>query len=159
MSQRDASSFSAASASVVSEEPLVSKEPLWRFAVAALVCLTLLAITGCGGSGDRPTLGRVHGRVTMDGQPLARAGIGFQPKARGRESYARTNANGEYELSYLREVKGAGIGENSVRVTTQRTNDPETETVPAKYNRQTTLHFEVKPGDNEANFDLTSDEK
>jgi len=125
--------------------------------MAALCGMTLLAIVGCG-SGDRPTLGRVHGKVTMDGQPLAKACIGFQPKTKGRESYARTDDNGEYELSYFRGAKGAGIGENSVRITTQSSSDPETETVPAKYNRQTKLRFEVKPGDNEANFDLTSDE-
>jgi len=114
----------------------------------------VLAVAGCG-RGNRPPLGRVHGRVTMDGKPLPRAGIGFQPKAKGREAYAVTDANGEYDLNYLPNVQGAGVGENSVRITTQKTNDPRTETIPAKYNRQTTLRFEVEPGkDNVANFDL-----
>ena len=102
-------------------------------------------------------MGRVHGRVTMDGKPLAKAGIAFQPKLKGRESFARTDDNGEYELTYLGETKGAGVGENSVRITTQRNNDPKTETVPAQYNKQTNLHFEVQEGDNkDANFDLSS---
>ena len=135
---------------------LDSRELSWRRAVAALCGLALLAVAGCGGGGDRPTLGRVHGRVTMDGEPLAKAGVGFQPKTKGRESFASTDANGEYELTYLGDLKGVGVGENSVRITTQRTNDPRTETVPAKYNKQTTLRFEVKAGNNKANWDLTS---
>jgi hypothetical protein len=126
--------------------------------MATVCCIALLAVAGCGSS-DRPELGRVHGRVTMDGAPLVKAGIRFQPKAKGRESVASTDSNGEYELTYpgMSAVKGAGVGENTVRITTQRTNDPRTETVPAKYNTQTTLRFDVQAGDNkEANFDLTS---
>ena len=126
---------------------------LQRLALAAACCTGLVLIAGCGSS-DRPALGRVHGRVTLGGKPLAHAGIGFQPKAKGRESYATTNGNGEYELTYLGQVKGAGLGENSVRITTQRSNDERTETMPAKYNTATTLRFEVKAGDQEANFDL-----
>jgi hypothetical protein len=141
---------------VIDSSILVFRGSLHGLAMAAACGVGLLLMIGCGGGGDRPTLGRVHGRVTMDGEPLAKAGIAFQPKEKGRESFARTDAKGEYELTYLGEVKGAGIGENSVRITTQKSNDPKTETVPAKYNKQTTLRFEVKAGDNEANFDLTS---
>ena len=137
--------------------PIVCKQPLRRLAIAVFYGLGLLLVAGCGGGGDRPALGRVHGRVTMDGKPLAQAAVGFQPKAKGRESTGRTDSNGEFDLTYLGDVKGAGVGENSVRVTTQRTNDPRTESVPAKYNKQTTLRFDVKGGeDNVANFDLTS---
>ncbi len=127
-----------------------------KFALAAVCGIGLLLIAGCGDGGGRPSLGRVHGRVTMDGQPLAKAAVRFQPKEKGRESFGKTDANGEYELTYLGEVKGAGLGENTVRISTQRTNDPKTETVPAKYNTQTTLSFEVKAGDNKADFDLLS---
>src|SRR5208337_3207675 len=135
MPQRVASLIPAVTVSVISAEPVASMTSLPRLAVAVLCgMMGLLAIAGCRGS-QRPELGRVHGRVTMDGQPLCRAGIAFQPKDKGRESYAVTDVNGEYELSYFRGVKGAGVGENSVRVTTQKTNDPETETVPERYNR------------------------
>lgn len=130
---------------------------LCRMALAAACCTSLIVVAGCGGSGDRPALGRVHGRVTLGGKPLAHAGIAFQPKTNGRESFGTTDANGEYELTYLGQVKGAGLGENSVRITTQKTNDPKTETVPAKYNTATTLRFDVKAGDQEANFDLPLD--
>lgn len=149
MLQRITSSFSALS--------VVCKQPLRRLAIAVFCGVGPLLVAGCGGGGDRPALGRVHGRVTMDGKPLAQAAVGFQPKAKGRESTGRTDSNGEFDLTYLGDVKGAGIGENSVRVTTQKTNDPRTESVPAKYNKLTTLRFEVKAGtDNVANFDLMS---
>ncbi len=123
----------------------------------AVVCgMGLLAVGGCGGGG-RPTLGRVHGRVTMDDKPLAKAGITFRPKAQGREAYAYTDANGEYNLNYAPDIPGAVAGENSVRITRQTSRDPRSETVPAKYNKQTELRFEVKAGeDNVANFDLKS---
>ena len=124
--------------------------------MTALCGVCLLSLAGCSHS-DRPTLGRVHGRVTMDGEPLKHAGIAFQPAAKGREAHALTDANGEFELKYAPGVQGSGIGNNSVRITTQSSPDPSTETVPAKYNRQTTLTFDVQKGDNEANFDLTSE--
>ena len=134
----------------------LARLPLRRLAAVAVCGMGLLAFAGCGGSG-RPDLGRVHGRVTMDGNPLVHAGIAFQPLSKGRESFGCTDANGDYELKYKPDVYGVGVGENSVRITTQRTNDPKTETVPARYNTQTTLRFEVKGGDNVANFDLTSE--
>jgi len=93
----------------------------------------------------------------MDGKPLAKAGVGFQPRIKGREAYGTTDENGEYDLNYLPNVPGAGVGENIVRITTQSTNDPQTETVPARYNHRTTLRFDVEPGKlNIANFDLSS---
>jgi hypothetical protein len=127
---------------------------------AVACCLGLLVVAGCHGDPDRPTLGQVHGRVTMDGKPLAKAHIRFEPKTKGRESFATTNDDGEYELIYLGTTKGAGVGQNLVRISTQRSNDQRTETVPARYNNaKTELQFEVKAGENEANFDLNSDKE
>jgi hypothetical protein len=95
----------------------------------------------------------------MDSKPLVHGLIAFQPKANGRESFAYTDAEGKYDLKYKDGVMGAGIGENSVRISHQRTPDPRTEAVPPKYSnpQKTTLHYEVKPGDNnDVNFDLLS---
>ena len=134
-----------------------SGKPLRRLAAAALCGIGLLAVAGCGGNSERPALGLVHGRVTLDGHPLKGAFVGFQPKDKGRESFGHTDENGEYELTYLRDIKGAAVGENFVRITTEKNNDPKTETVPLKYNKQTTLDFDVKAGENSpANFDLQS---
>jgi len=113
--------------------------------------------TGCGGSADRPPLGQVHGRVTLDGKPLAKVAVVFQPvDGPGRQSSAVTDANGDYVLKYIRDDLGATVGKNSVRISKQKGHDLETETVPLKYNQQTTLTVDVQPGENEIPFDLTS---
>ncbi len=126
-------------------------------ALAMLAAMLLLIPAGCGGSKDRPALGQVHGHVTFDGKPLAHAGVVFRPQeVAGRESMGITDDNGEYVLKYIRDDLGAALGKNSVRISTQRSNDPRTETVPERYNKKTTLSRDVKPGDNEIDFPLTS---
>jgi len=148
--------YQVVSSSRAKSKSTFSGKPLLRLALAAVCGMGLLEFAGCS-SGDRPVLGRVHGRVTMDGKPLVSAGVGFQPKDKGRESFATTDANGEYEMNYFSDVQGVGAGENSVRITKQKSNDWRSETIPAKYNRQTTLRFEVKGGEeNVADFDLKS---
>jgi len=126
-----------------------------KVALAMLAAMVALISAGCG-NGDRPTLGQVHGHVTLDGKPLGNAGIAFRPEIGARESMGVTDANGEYILRYIREEMGGAVGKNAVRITTQRNNDPKTETLPEKYNRKTTLTAEVKPGENEINYDLQS---
>lgn len=123
-----------------------------RWAALALLSITLC---GCGGS-DRPPLGTVHGKVTLDRQPLPGAGVGFKLRTGGREAYAATDADGNYELTYIRNDRGAPVGAHDVRISTANENTSKVEKVPAKYNSQTTLTAEVKPGDNEINFDLTT---
>jgi hypothetical protein len=126
-----------------------------RWALIALFG-SLLSVTGCG-HGDMPALGKVRGRVTFDNKPLVRALVAFQPNGNGRESFGYTDSDGKYELKYNTLTMGAGVGENSVRISTQRSNDPRTETVPPQYNKKTTLHYDVKPGENmDANFELRS---
>jgi hypothetical protein len=100
----------------------------------------------------------VHGRVTLDGQPLPDAGVVF--KASGQSpSGGRTDQDGNYELIYKRGVKGAPIGMNHVTILedTQVTHHPQR--VPARYNEKSELEREVKPGDNEINFDLKTEGK
>ena len=127
-----------------------------RLAAAGFAMVALVTV-GCGGSKDRPSLGRVHGRVTLDGQPLAGAKVVFCPQdVAGRESMGVTDSNGDYVLKYIRDELGAAIGKHSVRISTQRSNDPKTETLPAKYNRSTTLQGQVAGGNNAIDFNLTS---
>ena len=134
---------------------LRSRSRFQSTAVASALFVTIAALMapGCSSS-DRPALATVHGRVTMNGKPLTNAGIAFKPDVGARESFGATNQNGEYTLKYLRDDMGGAVGKNTVRITNQRNNDKSTETVPAKYNVKTTLEREVKPGDNEINFDL-----
>ncbi len=134
-----------------------------KFCVALVVCV----LSGCGGGADdMPDVGHVTGVVTLDGNPLADAKVFFSPTEGGRTSEAVTDAAGKYELRYMRDIMGAKVGEHSVRVTTGSVaiigDDGKVETpavpekVPAKYNSESTLKKEVKPGDQEIALTLTS---
>jgi len=122
---------------------------------AVALCVFILALCGCNQS-DRPSLGTVHGRVTLDGKPLADACVGFKPSGPFRASSANTDAQGHYELVYIRDIKGAAVGKHKVHFSTNNPLHHNVEIVPAKFNKQTTLEREVSDGDNELNFDLTS---
>ncbi len=122
------------------------------------VGLTLLLIgwAGCGGSNQ--DVAPVHGRITLDGQPLPHAGVEF--RAPGKPpSGGFTDQDGHYELIFKRGVKGAPIGTNRVTILedTQMTHRPQR--VPARYNQNSELDCEVKSGDNEFNFDVTTESK
>ncbi|WP_437204714.1 carboxypeptidase regulatory-like domain-containing protein [Planctomicrobium sp. SH664] len=99
-------------------------------------------------------LGRVYGKVTLDGQPLPEAAVIFVPTGPGRSARGRTDGQGYYELQYSATSTGALVGPVSVEI---RLGTPEIrETLPAKYHNKTVLKEEVKPGKNEINFDLQS---
>ena len=116
----------------------------------------------------------VSGRVTLDGKPAAGVHVSFQPVATGGNknpgggSYAITDADGRFTL---RLVEGGGTGafagKHRVEITTRTEADNVTDTrvkapdpktvIPAKYNRNTDLTFEVPPGGTDrADFTLTS---
>ena len=122
----------------------------WRMiSVAALVfCI------GCGGS-NAPEVGTVSGTVTHDGKPLAEAGVLFTPEG-ARHSVAWTDAAGRYELNYLREMQGAVVGEHVVKITTFDDEAEIPESLPACYNRESTLRRTVKSGSNTFDFELLS---
>lgn len=110
---------------------------------------------------DQPDLGTVTGVVTMDGAPLAGVLISFAPEA-GRASQAVTDSEGRYELIYIGKTMGAKVGNHTVHITTpvEDESDPDArkvkETIPAKYNKNTTLTAEVKAGKNTVDFKLES---
>src|SRR5689334_3036994 len=113
--------------------------------------MLLILLSGCGQSG--PDVAPVKGRITLDSQPLANVGVQFQPEGGMRPSSGGTDDNGEYELFYKRGVMGARIGPNKVRIITDP-NDPKAPTVPDRYKTQSELKVDVKPGNNEFNFEL-----
>jgi hypothetical protein len=102
-----------------------------------------------------PQLGEVQGTVTLDGRPLARATVIFEPKAGGHASRAVTDASGRYQLVYLRDATGALVGSHLVKVFTASEDDPK-ERIPARYNKQSALTADVTTGANEYNVSLTS---
>jgi hypothetical protein len=118
---------------------------------ALLVFLSLTA--GCGSD-----IARVSGQVKLDGQPLPKASITFQPQEEGRPSVAITDDNGNYELLYKPDVSGAKVGKHTVIITTAWEDDDTRvkEKLPAKYHAKSELVEEVKSGRNVINFDLQS---
>jgi hypothetical protein len=116
--------------------------------------LLALGCVGCGPSG--PELAPVSGRITLDGQPLSTADIIFQPDESKSPSYGRTDSDGRYELGYKRGVAGALLGQHTVRISVSHELVRNPPKIPARYDRDSTLREEVKPGQNEINFDLTT---
>ena len=100
----------------------------------------------------------VHGRVTLDGQPLPHTSVVFQTPGESPSS-GFTDQNGNYELIYKRGVKGAPVGTYKVTILQSTQRVPGPQRVPARYNQESELEREVKPGDNDINFDLTTEEK
>jgi len=135
---------------------------LSSLAILTAVAALLVAAAGCGRSSG-PDTETVHGKVTLDGNPLPDAGIEFVPDA-GRPSAARTDATGAYTLEYSLSQSGALQGQHTVRITTGGERpDPATgemkrfpELLLAKYNTNSELRREITAGDNEINFELES---
>ncbi len=146
--------------------------------MAIACCVLSVVCVGCGKGG--PALGRVSGTVTMDGKPLENALVTFTPAAGGRGSTGTTDASGKYELTFI-DGKGALVGSHKVTVTTvakaaaaaseMRSDSPEyakqgrsadynsakvTEPIPAKYNKESTLTFDVQSGSNTYDIPLES---
>ncbi len=127
------------------------------------ICCGIPLIAGCGGD---PNMGYVTGTVTLDGQPLERATLYFQPTNGERPSMGYTDATGHYKLEYSTTKSGARVGEHEVRITTyaevivdQETGNrlPGTpEKLPTKYNTKTELKQEVKSGKQVIDFALDS---
>lgn len=118
----------------------------------AIVALTML---GCGRS-QQPSLGRVSGTVTLDGAALADATVLFTPAGAGRTSQGITDAWGQYELLYLREIRGANVDRHTVRITTACEENGGREALPPRYHLETELEAKVVAGRNVCNFDLRS---
>ena len=100
----------------------------------------------------------------MDEKPLAGAIVMFVPPG-GRPSASETDSNGKYVLEFSGGRKGAIPGLNRVEINTARLAYEKDgkmmpavkESVPAKYNRLTTLEFNVEQGKkNVADFALKS---
>ncbi len=150
--------------------------------VAAALSALLLSLPGCLGPNDQPELGEVSGNITLDGKPVSGVVVLFQPD-NGRPARAVTDAEGKYELKYIRDTMGTKIGHNRVEIAPDEEGENEEPiesttqdgepvalqplkpgksgkpVIPARYNTQSELEADVKPGENTFNFDLKSDGK
>jgi hypothetical protein len=119
--------------------------------------LPVLSFAGCGETG--PELAPVTGRITLDGKPLEKADILFQPDGSKPPSAGRTDADGRYQLAYKRGVMGGTVGSNTVQITISPDVVANPPNIPARYNTETELTSEVKSDQNQFNFDLTTNEQ
>lgn len=135
--------------------------------IALAFCL--LTISGCfGGSAEHIERAAVTGTVTFDGKPLPEGSIQFVPDTDASGNPLRGKAvqamitDGSYSLSA---DQGPAVGTNKVLINaTQKTgkfqesDGQKTEILkqylPAKYNANSTLKYDVKSGDNQADFTL-----
>jgi len=121
--------------------------------------VALVVFVGCSTRpADQPEIAPVAGRVTMDGQPLAGVSVVFESE-RSVLSFGNTDADGRYKLSYIRSAKGAGLGNNTVRISTPTmgpTSPLHKDSIPSIYNTQSTLAADVVKGRNVFDFALES---
>lgn len=131
---------------------------------ASAALLPLLMSLGCGsGPDDQPQVAPVQGVITVNGQPRENLQIMFTPE-KGRPSMGTTNENGEYTLTYLRDIEGAMLGKHTVQIsamnvsTSDKVTNPKPlkDAIPAEYNTRSKLVVNVAPGDNSLDFQLTT---
>ncbi len=134
----------------------------------ATVVLCVLALVGCKRSSLDTEF--VTGTVTLDGVPIEKVRVGFNPKDGGIPSFGRTDASGKYVITSM---QGGGKGKGAVAGEYQVTfSKPEPVLVDEKAGRYETKHllhlvyldpkqtpFEatVVKGKNEFDFDLKTD--
>ena len=128
-----------------------------------LLAVTALALVGCSSDSDRS---RVQGSVSYNGESVDDGGIAFIPEG-GGESQVRTTGmiqDGRYDLDstrgpypgkyrveiYWNKKTGRQIANRSGTAFKDETK----QAIPAKYNANTVLAVEVKPGRNTLDFDL-----
>jgi len=117
--------------------------------------IAVLTILGCSRS-HQPPLGLVSGTVTLDGVPLANAIVRFTPAGPGRTSEGISDADGHYDLRYLRAIPGANIDQHTVRITTASEENGGRELLPPRYHSRTELEARVVSGSNDLDFALRS---
>ena len=99
-------------------------EKLSRINLRSLSCILsvfCLFIAGCGGAlSDAPTLAKVVGTVTLDGEPLTNGAVQFIPDASqgttGRMALGAIQENGNFELMTSKAGDGAQVGFHLVAV-------------------------------------------
>jgi hypothetical protein len=142
-------------------------ERLIKSGAGATVAGLLVLVGGCAKSDGYAELGlvEVEGRVTLDGKPLANAKVAFESENKST-SIGTTDSAGHYALMYDSETPGVTPGSKVVRITLADANvegggvsegaTAGKETIPAKYNAQSTLKADVSAANRKFDFDLKS---
>lgn len=82
--------------------------------IASLACIALLITFSSGCSKSGPELAVVTGTVTLDGKPLAKAGVVFEPML-GAIATGVTDEEGKFQL-FTANQEGALVGEHNISV-------------------------------------------
>lgn len=138
-----------------------------HLAISLVIAAGLLVASGCGG--QTANRGAIGGEVKLDGNLLESGSIMFSPFDGAQGAVASGNIkNGRY---YLDTPIGPALGWNRVCIQGMRKTgkkiqrpfappgemaDEMVEAIPPRFNSESTLKFEVQPGDNTANFEVTS---
>lgn len=143
-----------------------------------LPLFAILAVVGCGG-GNQLKTNKVSGTVTLDGQPVEGANLGFSPvnTSEGTPAGGRTDAAGRYRLQTplgkadagttpgrykvtISKAKMVGTGQFRTGDQGKRVEDQQSvQLMPAKTADIKTTDIEVtveNKGENVFNFDLKS---
>lgn len=125
--------------------------------VILLTILAAVAIASASGCGrrDGPVLGKVKGVVTINGEQAAGLGVAFSQDG-ARSSFGYTDESGEYQLKYVKDARGAVVGDHRVRIDYVQ-QEGDSRHLPEKYNRNTELTAKVERGSNVINFNLESE--
>jgi hypothetical protein len=140
------------------------------FRSATMAMAIAMALAGCGGgASDGIPREPISGKVTLDGKALDTGLITFSPTEEGKPTAGTAVQDGSYRVS---RSEGPSPGLHRVNIWSQKptgkkkpnADEPGTfieetrETIPARYNHNSELKAEVKPGAaNQFNFDLTSE--
>jgi hypothetical protein len=128
------------------------------------LAIALAALTVCAGCNSKSSVGKVHGKVTLDGRPLAFGQIATIPSA-GRGAHGVVK-DGEFQLGTYGENDGAVIGSHKVAVIAReaaKDKGPEAAAgkslIPDRYTNPYTsqLSIDVQSGDNTPTLELKSD--
>lgn len=121
--------------------------------------LLAAALAGCGGKSDVPPLGKVSGTVLLDGKPTEGIKVFFASQASSRMAVGETDKDGKYTLYYTKNLAGAPLGKCVVKF--DQPMQPEKgihfSSLPRKYFVNPEIEKEVVAGNNEFNFELSSE--
>ena len=109
-----------------------------------------------------PRLGYVTGEVKLDGNPLPGATVYFAPtdaeipgtkRERPRTSFGITDEKGHYKMMYIQGTEGVAVGKCRVWLDLI---GPKGQVIPANYTDGVLQVREVKSGNNEIKFEMSS---
>ena len=146
------------------------KKHYFRVPCTLFVVAGLMLCSGCGPK--LPKTATVGGRVTYNGKPVVSGTIVFQP-AQGRPAMGEIQPDGTFKLTTFESGDGALLGKHRVTIEARNVRKPPPMEgagasniapkvewlVPRKYanSDSSNLIAEVKPGQNNIDFDLPSE--